>query len=206
MINDYGEDRAAIWDDYVKAGGEPHRIVRHMFVDYSRYYEAKLIRKWFFEAGVALKDITVLDYGCGVGDYGILLLREGAKEVMFYDFPRSTNFVNYRLQNEKLKNGFAISGDDITLVAYPYDLIIFGEVLEHLLNPYELLADVVENNVKYIFTSSYPYRSDDANDPYWDNPDHSKSAFDQMPLCRALLENNYDYIKFDGELRLWHKK
>lgn len=193
------EDRQAIWQSYVEQGGEPHSIVRHMFTNYNRYHEANLIGRWFVENKIKL-DFPILDYGCGVGDYGIQLIRNGATDVSFYDFPRATNFVNYRLEEEGLK-GNIIDADHKKVLLEDYQLIIFGEVLEHIDNPYQVLIEA--SQAKYIFTSSYPYRSDDPDDPYWSNHDHGDKARILMPKCRELLENNYTYEKFDGELRLW---
>lgn len=190
------EDRQQIWKDYLKQGGQSHSNVKHMFLGYSRYHEAELIYSQFGHM-----DFKVLDYGCGTGDYGIYLAREGA-DVDFWDFPRATKLVEYRLKREGLK-GKALSADDNPHPDFKdYDLVIFGEVLEHLDNPYEILQQA---DVPFIFTSSYPYRSDAPDDPYWSNPNHSKKAFYEMPLCRSLLEDRYSYIKFDGELRLWYK-
>lgn len=198
------EDRLQIWIDYIKQGGLDHRIVRHMFVNYNRYAEVKYIVNWFYEKKIPI-DFPVLDYGCGVADYGIYLLRQGVKNVDMYDFPRATEFVDYRLKLEGL-GGKAINADTTKLNLKKYDMIIFGEVLEHIEEPFNLLLEVVNNQTKYIFTSSYPYRSDDPDDPYWSNDDHDDAARLEMPECRKILEKFYDYTKFEGELRLWVRK
>lgn len=210
MINDRDENRQQIWDNYLADGGEYNKTVRHMFVDYSRYYEADLVRNTLSQEGVDLKKLKVLDYGCGVGDYGIELVRRGVK-VDFYDFPRSTQFVTYRLGLEGLTTGRAISADHKPFKTFHetlgrYDLIIFGEVLEHLHNPLAILKICNHLKVKYIFTSSYPYRSSDPDDPYWHNHDHDDAARVMQPECQKVLEDNYEYRKFSGELRLWTRK
>lgn len=199
------EDRQKVWEDYLKQGGYDHKIVRHMFTQYNRYHEADYILKWFINNNVKL-DFPILDFGSGTGDYGIYLLRAGASKVDMYDFPRSTQLIKYRLKIEDIKGGKAIDADKIKPKFKNYDFIIFGEVLEHLSDPFELLEKVVNNGTKYIFTSSYPYRSDDPDDPYWDNHDHDEKARLQMVPCRKILEDNYDYTKFEGELRLWVRK
>jgi 2-polyprenyl-3-methyl-5-hydroxy-6-metoxy-1,4-benzoquinol methylase len=207
-MNNEGEVRQDIWDAYIKDGGMEHRTVKHMFVDYSRYHEGRLINNWFIDNKIARDGLEVLDYGCGVGDYGMYLLRRSKINVTFYDFPRSSEFVDYRLKRESLEDrGYAMSADSFKFSNYrKFDLIIFGEVLEHLDDPAELLALVVSDRVKYIFTSSYPYRSEDPEDSYWSNHDHSDKARRLIPVCKRLLEDNYNYTKFDGELRLWTRK
>lgn len=210
MINDRQEDRQLIWDNYVADGGQPHKTVRHMFVDYSRYYEADLVRNAMSQEGEDLTKLKVLDYGCGAGDYGMEFARRGAK-VDFYDYPRATQFVAYRLGLEHLDNGTPVSADHTPFKKFHetlgnYDLIIFGEVLEHLHNPLAILKACNLLKVKYIFTSSYPYRSSDPDDPYWHNHDHDDAARLLQPECREVLENNYTYQKYSGELRLWIRK
>jgi SAM-dependent methyltransferase len=200
------ENRISLWTDYVKQGGNDHRIVKRMFLDYSRYYEAELISAWFIERKIKL-DFSILDYGCGVGDYGMFLLRQGANKVDFYDYPRAIYLVAYRLGFEKFKRQQAnIINPDTN--QHPnmaeYDFVIFGEVLEHLSSPLKVLKSAMSS--KYIFTSSYPYRTDDPNDSYWSNHDHGDKARLEQPLCRKLLEDNYEYTKLAGELRMWAKK
>ncbi len=208
-MNDRGEDRQQIWDDYIKDGGEDNRTVKHMFVDYSRYYESDCILATLYHTGIEPKDLHVLDYGCGVGDYGIEFSRRGAN-ASFYDFPRSTRLVAYRLARENLY-GNPISADHVDFKKFhknlgEYDLIIFGEVLEHLHNPLAILKLCNFYKVKYLFTSSYPYRSMDASDSYWHNHDHDDAARLMQPDCIKVLEDNYEFTEFTGRLRLWRRK
>lgn len=198
------ENRSKIWDDYIKQGGYFHNIIKHSFTEYNRYHEAELIDMELLKQHQDTSKMKILDFGCGVGDYGIYLLRAGAKLVHFYDYPRAVKFVEYRLKREKLTSGHIVDADKEPLL-WNYDLVIFGEVLEHLDNPYETLEYCVSNDTKYVFTSSYPYRSEDPDDPYWSNHDHDDKARLQIPDCKRLLENNYNFVKFGGELRLWRK-
>lgn len=203
-----GENREEIWHDYLEDGGIDHKVVKHMWLDYSRYHEAKLIEAELYKQDIPLGDIKALDYGCGVGDYGLHLLRAGIMQVDFFDFPRALKLVDYRLQRERglrhIGDAELIDPDEGQKPKFKdYDLVIFGEVLEHLDNPYQILKECLAVKVKYIFTSSYPYRTDDPDDPYWNNHDHDDRARLMMPECRLLLEENYNYTKFDGELRLW---
>ena len=61
---------------------------------------------------------------------------------------------------------------------------VFGEVLEHLTNPLDLLTDCVQH-VRWIVTSSYPLSH---ADEYWTRyPDHTDEARHQQPDCLQLL-------------------
>lgn len=202
-MNDYGEDRLKIWEAYK---GYPHKIVRRMFVDYSRYFEAKLINESLEGLNVDVSSLIILDFGCGAGDYGMFFARKGVAHVDCWDFPRSSDFVDYRIKREKLKNIEAINADENELSYGFYDLIIYGEVLEHLSNPIAELANGIDAGASFIYTSSYPYRSDDKDDPYWSNDDHHEEARVMQAPCRELLESNYNDFRLDGEARLWVRK
>lgn len=204
------EDRNQIWIDYLKQGGSNNKKVAPMFLNYNRYAEAAYIIQGLYRFHQDLEKLKILDYGCGVGDYGMFLLHAGAEAVVFYDYPRAVNFVRYRLDLEKipLERGIALSADDVKQIDdySEFGLVIFGEVLEHLPDPLAELKKVVDSGVKLIFTSSYPYRSEDPEDRYWSNHDHDESARLQIPDCKKLLEDNYSYQRFEGELRLWVKR
>jgi SAM-dependent methyltransferase len=197
------EDRQKIWDSYT---GDPHENVQRMFLAYNRYYEADLIAQWLKTNEPEFSELTVLDYGCGVGDYGVYLIRQGVKSADFYDFPRAVNFVAHRLKQEALDNGTIINADASSVRMSKYDLVIFGEVLEHLDDPLTVIKSATDAGAKYIFTSSYPYRSDDASESYWRHHDHSDKARLMQPSCRALLEALYEENCFTGGLKLWKRK
>jgi 2-polyprenyl-3-methyl-5-hydroxy-6-metoxy-1,4-benzoquinol methylase len=199
------ENREKIWQDYLAAGGSDNKKVSPMWLNYNRYAEAAYILQGLYRFHEPLSKLKILDFGCGVGDYGTFLLRAGAKQVDFFDFPRAVNFVGFRLENEGLTNWKVIDADQ-QQVEWDYDLVIFGEVLEHLPDPAETISLAIGNRTRIIFTSSYPYRSEDPEERYWSNGDHSERARQLIPTCKRLLEEHYSFVKFEGENRLWHAK
>lgn len=187
------ENRLTIWNEYT--GEKPDRV-RHNFVDYDRYHEARLIEAELRNRGARLEDMVVIDYGCCAGDYGIHFARLGAHTIC-YDIDKvAIRFVKYRFKRENLP---------LFTNEAPADLAIFGEVLEHCDNPLEILSKYSES-AEYIFTSSYPYRSDDPADSYWNGRDHSPKAREQQPACRELLNRLYNAVELGGEKRLWIRK
>lgn len=191
------EDRQKIWDEY--QGNKPP-TVRHNFVDYDRYFEAENIknvvgdilegmnRKW--------SDLKVIDFGCCAADYGIFFARLGC-HVWCEDIdPDALSFMEYRFRRENLR----------TYKADKYDLYIFGEVLEHCDDAFSLLKDAVDKKADFIFTSSYPYRNDSAEDDYWKGRGHSDKARQDQPRCRHLLEKYYEKITLGGERKVWIRK
>ena len=182
--------RRQIYDAYQ---GKKTKTLERYFLKYDRYREAKMIHEF-----IGSEKYNILDYGCGVGDYGMYFLRKGYR-VEFYDIDDTMmHFVNYRLQRESL-----IPGSDKPR----YDLIIFGEVLEHMDEPQKVLQQCIDVKVPILVTTAYPYIQDPKEfERHQEGKYHSHSikARDAQPKCRELLENNYNYYKREGEFRIWH--
>ena len=84
-----------------------------------------------------------------------------------------------------------------------FDAVVFGEVLEHLTNPLELLTDCVQH-VRWIVTSSYPLSH---ADEYWTRyPDHTDEARMQQPACLKLLRSQCECRRGCGMLRVWENR
>lgn len=189
------ENRQAIFDSYK---GAKNKNMRRMFLDYNRYFECISIIDFMEKnLGINIRNLKVLDFGCGVGDYAIGFARCGAV-VDFEDIDEDClAFLTWRLDREK----------------YPYkliedpDVVIFGEVLDHLEDPLGKIKEFVEGNTKFIFTSSYPYRSDSPNNEHWRHDHHPEAARLQQPEVRNLLEQNFKSVKVtgSGEARLWYR-
>lgn len=188
------QDRAKIWEEYQ---GKKSTNVQHNFVDYTRYHEAENVARILGENNIDFTKLAVVDYGCCAGDQAIYFARTGASVIAYDIDPVAQAFANWRFKREKLKN------HELRNPVGYYDLIIFGEVLEHLDDPLSLIKSCVNKNARCVFTSSYPYRSDDPKDDYWTGRDHSEEARKQQPECRKLLEENYNKFNFGGEKNVW---
>src|SRR5574340_491556 len=136
------EDRQKVWDEYK---GAKNSSMQRMFLEYNRYFEAEQIKSRITEN---FKDLKVLDYGCGVADYALYFGRLGAKVDILDIDEEAVAFAYWRMEQEGITPE----------VNYEVDLVVFGEVLDHLEHPFEVVKDYVERGAKYIFTSSYPYR------------------------------------------------
>ncbi len=194
------EDRVKIYEQY---DGPKNGSMRRMFLDYNRYFEADLIHvslNDIFEAiGTKWDQMTVLDYGCGVADYGIYFARLGSRVALIDKDQEALDFAVHRFVLEDI-------ADHIVPVESKINLAIFGEVLDHLDNPAQVIQRCIDLGVEYIFTSSYPYRSDDYNDVHWQHDHHPKAAFDQQKACRVMLELTFDKYNMGGERNLWIRK
>lgn len=188
------EDRQAIWEEYQ---GEKNEQMRRMFLDYDRYFEVNKIIEALGFLPNQYEDFSVLDYGCGVADYGLTLAKKGATVALIDSDDPTLAFAKWRFAREDI---------DLFTPERKFDLVIFGEVLEHLDSPYDVINQYVAEGTKYIFTSSYPFRTDNPDDAYWQHDHHSKKALQQQPAVRELLLNHYKRVMLGGERSLWIKK
>ena len=198
------EDRQKLWEEYE---GEKPLYMARPWLDYNRYRYSNKIVKTLKERKEDFSKLFVLDYGCGVGDYGFDFGRNGAT-VYFYDNEIYINFVLFRLLNEqKTFNNKTILIPYLWSLEDKIDLVIFGEVLEHLENPLNVITNFVSQKTKYIFTSSYPFRSDDIKDDYWNKSGHNHGlARAQQSEIRKLLFKHYERVQYNGNASLWVRK
>lgn len=196
------EDRKKLLEEY--QGDKPHHLI-HPWIDYSRYRYSDQIIATLKNRGEDFNKLIVIDYGCGVADYGMEFGRLGS-EVWFYDNPTYLNFVLFRISKEEKQFTHHFLDTDLKPEMPKVNVAIFGEVLEHLENPLEVITEFVKADTKYIFTSSYPFRSDSPNDDYWHHPGHSDLPRQQQSAIRGLLFSKYERIQYNGNASLWVKK
>lgn len=145
------ENRAKILENYK---GEKSRSLTRLCTAYDRYTEAICLMGTLKD----VKDMRILDYGCGAADYGLYFSRRGAK-LSFYDCKTMVDFVKYRMGLENFSGNYYYIEDDV-INFKDYDFIIFSEVLEHLESPLKIIKDCYESKVKYLFTTAYPLVTD----------------------------------------------
>jgi len=182
-----------------EAGFDPH-IFRTM-IDYTRFREAEMVHEKLSSLRETIASLAVLDFGCLVADYGLYFARLGAP-VAIYDTAEATEFALFRLAREGLQaRRFTIPTDYATLL-HGINMAIFGEVLEHLDSPLDVLQSCVSQNVKYIFTSCYPY----GDDSYFEKNGHSASAQAQQPACIDLLTQLFTRWPLKNKAVLWQRR
>ena len=180
-----------------KQYGINHDILRAM-LDYTRYPEANAVAMELKKLKMKIKQLQILDFGCLISDYGIYFARLGAK-VMIYDKKSATNFAEFRFKKERLSVKTTNIPYDYLSLTNGKDLVIFGEVFEHLNNPLLAIEACLQNSVKFVFTSCYPF----GDSEYLSSYGHKKSAAVLQPVCRKLLRQNYiEKILFKTR-RLW---
>lgn len=185
--------------DACAAKGVNRFILRTLF-DYNRYAECSMLQN-FLADRFEFKDKNLLDFGCLISDYGFYFGMLGMK-ISLCDLEEHVNFARFRLSRANIDSVNFYAPADYNEVTKGQDVAIFGEVLEHLTDPYQLLESCVTNNVKYIFTTMYPY----GNEGYFNLPGHTKEAEEQAPKCIDLLRKHYQGVCLIKRRIVWINK
>jgi hypothetical protein len=190
-----------------QTGTAPATFVQRTMTGYDRYWEAEQILRVLEERKIDWAKTCVVDFGSGVGDYGYAMGRQGTELVTFIDKSlEMIDFCQYRMEYEDPKFPAQFFHTSMPWRDHlgAIDVAIFGEVLEHTEDPLGLLQEFEARGAGYIFTSSYPYRRDEATDDYWKKHGHADDARLAQPACRELLETKYKKIaNFGGQMNLW---
>lgn len=174
-------------------------VLRTM-LDYTRYPQARDIHALLLKCGESIEEMSVIDYGCLVADYAIYFARLGAASAV-YDTEEAVDFVAFRFARENLQLERNILPANGRTLMSGRDLVIFGEVLEHIEDPLEPIRDCIAAGVRYLFTSCYPF----GDDEYFSLSGHLKSAQDLQPDCIRLLSQNFDAIPSSDKSILWKR-
>jgi hypothetical protein len=176
-----------------------NRFILRTLFDYNRYAECYLLHH-FLSQRFEFKNKNLLDFGCLVSDYGFYFGMLNM-HVTLCDLEEHVDFAGFRLSRANINNVKYYAPADYMELTKDQDLAIFSEVLEHLTDPYLLLESCVRNNVKYIFTSMYPY----GDEQYFNLPGHTKEAKEQAPRCIEMLRKSYQEITLMKRRTVWVK-
>ena len=176
-----------------------NRFILRTLFDYNRYAECYLLHH-FLSQRFEFKNKNLLDFGCLVSDYGFYFGMLNM-HVTLCDLEEHVDFAGFRLSRANINNVKYYAPADYMELTKDQDLAIFSEVLEHLTDPYLLLESCVRNNVKYIFTSMYPY----GDEQYFNLPGHTKEAKEQAPHCIEMLRKSYQEITLMKRRTVWVK-
>ncbi|GEM_PF-2267168 len=175
-------------------------VVRTM-LDYSRYAQAEDIADLLRRSGEEISRLSMLDFGCLVADYAVQFARWGAR-VAIYDDAEAVKFPAYRLAREGFEVEVLTLPTDGAALMRGRDLVVFGEVLEHIEDPRVPIGHCIEQGVKYIFTSCYPFGDED----YYGLSGHLRSAQDLQSDCIRLLIEHYDALPSRDKSVLWRRR
>jgi 2-polyprenyl-3-methyl-5-hydroxy-6-metoxy-1,4-benzoquinol methylase len=110
-------------------------LVRRRFL-----FSVELIKKYLPKNASSLK---IADFACGTGNVGITLFEEGY-DVTFVD--NEPKFFEYiKLKSEGKINKFILGDCSTYKSEEKFDVIFFGEAIEHMANPDKTIANLRDN-------------------------------------------------------------
>lgn len=128
---------------------------------------------------------TIVDYGCGIGNDGLSMLKAGF-DVYFVDFDcPSTDFLKWRLKEKNFDNKkrvFDVESNDFPIV----DMVWTIDALEHMTNPFDIFRAISDK------TRLFVYFIDDDDQAGGRHPFHI--PFDHSDFRKKLIN-----LGFSGE-------
>ncbi len=137
--------------------------IRHMLA-YTRFKQAAALLVFFnaLYPPAKRKNIHVLDYGCGVSDYGLAFAVYGYTVTICDIEGGNLDFAKSRYHQRKLPvEVIAIKESQMYPDLGHQHIVISGEVMEHVRNPIELLENIKKalthsKGKGYLWHSGYP--------------------------------------------------
>lgn len=173
-----------------------HAHMYRMMLHYTRYQRAfRVVRAFNRILGEGQRrKMRVLDYGCGVADYGLVFALFGY-DVLISDIESvKLDFAKARFQYR----GFNVEALPINAtVKYPdfgkADAVVTAELLEHLENPLEALQEIFRGLPRdgVLWFSDFPMAEKDVGG------EHTESAAALREQCVAYLDAQFERIEDD---------
>lgn len=170
--------------------------VNHM-LSYDRYDQAFYLLSFCNNKYSKRKrsSVKVMDYGCSVADYGLAFAIAGYSVTLCDISSGNINVGKWRFEKRGLTYNFIEVGlSNLYPKIEMMDLIIAGEVLEHIRNP-KIVVENIYNGLKstgYFWTSGYPVTNPDIGKKH---PDHLIEASLMREEVLRFLEHHFNKIK-----------
>lgn len=160
------------------------------------FYESgdrKDLRAIMKEIVTKYKIRSVMDYGCSVGNDGLNFIEMFGIHVTFVDFDSpSLDFLDWRLKDRNISSKMYDILPIGTSQKPSAELLWAVDVIEHMLNPFELLDHIGE------YTKVVAFFVDDDDDAGGRHPFHFKVNYSQLDL--KLKELGFNMSTIDGML------
>ncbi len=105
------------------------------------------------------KNIRVLDYGCGVGDYGLAFATQGYRITVLDIEGGNLDFAKWRFDQRNIPvDVVPVTDDNLYPALEPHNIVLAGELLEHVRDPIAVLKNIFDSTPKggYLWLSGYP--------------------------------------------------
>jgi SAM-dependent methyltransferase len=156
---------------------------------------AKLLYDAINASGKPYHEVSIMDYGAGVGSLYILAKMIGCKHVFYNDY--DTTFAKMAKEIDGIfgikMDDYIVGDSDITFKqmrekGYDLDIVVSRNVIEHIYDLKKYYQDIYSNYSKAIIVSSTT-----AN---WNNPfAHLQHVYIHLKNRKAIMKAKVDYIK-----------
>lgn len=193
-------DKAALEACFTQTGDDAglmqnYRDARFLYtarmqLAYSRFPVASRLAQYFNSRFLPARRsaIRVLDYGCGVGDYGLSLAVFGYPVTLCDIAGGNLEFARWRFDQRGLAHQvIAVSESSLYPPLGAHEVILAGEVLEHVRQPLTVLERCHESLPVggLLWLSGYPEHAREVGG------DHLREAAEQRDACLGFLQQAF---------------
>jgi len=139
-----------------------HPLHFYNVLDFDTWSDAQIPKIKFDGLGIK----TAFDYGCGAGKTAVHLGEKGISVDICEMDPLLRDFTTWRMQKRKFSIGI-VSLDSFKPIKKNYDLITCIDVLEHMINPLEMLTQFREH-AKYLYVTALKPKAISQHLNMWD--------------------------------------
>ena len=188
-VLDLSDDKE-LMNRYVK--GAERQAISHM-LRYTRYDKSMELVCYFNQKyrKNERKQVKVLDYGCGVADYGLSFGVYGYHITLSDIEGGAVEFAKWRCKKRNLKYDFIPVNENNMYPEFgQQDIIVAGEVLEHIREPLRTVRAFYNAlpSGGHLWVSDYPYREKKVGGG------HLKEAFDAREDVLQFLNGSFRKI------------
>lgn len=137
------------------------------------------------------KRTTVIDYGCGVADYGLSFASQGYQVKLVDIEGGNLDFARWRFAQRNIPvDVLPVTEANLYPRIEKADIVIAGEVLEHVREPMRVIRNMYDALPAggFFWTSCYPMKENEIRG------DHLQEAADVRLECKRFLETRYQPI------------
>lgn len=183
----------------------------HIFNEYLKYRQDKNsphsieVKPAIINLVGNFEEKSILDVGCGSGDFAYYFAKNGAKRVVGIDISeRAINYANINNKN-KLTEYKNMNIYDVKNLNEKFDIIISDIVLNYV-NDLELslknIYNLLEKKGLFVFSQIHPFSTAPLNGRAWSKNEDGSDYYHLSDYGKnGLRETNY----FGGKLEMFHR-
>lgn len=186
---------------------DPIRVKAHLtrqMLHYTRYKRASRLTRAFLEQIEPERraDFSVLDYGCGVADYGLAFALHGFRVEISDVAGSKLDFARERFKQRGFDVGVRPVDASCAVPSFDgLDAVVTAELLEHVVDPLDVLQRIHRETLPgaYLWFSDFPMREKTVGG------EHLESAAARRLACVEFIGEAFEEVE-NGFVKFLYRK